>query len=70
MVSKISVSLFYIDICFPSSLNDGHSVDTQFCTHNLTLEDDQNNPSKYPKIIIAFHVLNHLINIIKMILRF
>ena len=46
------------------------AVDTQFCTHNLTLEDDQNNHSKYPKIIIVFHALNHSSHIIKMILKF
>ena len=35
-----SVSLFYIDIRFPSSVNEGHSVDTRFCTHDLIKEDD------------------------------
>ena len=40
-------------------------VDTQFCIHNLILKDDWNNHSKYPKIIIAFHVLNHSSHIIK-----
>ena len=35
-----SVSLFYIDIRFPSFVNEGHSVDTQFCTYNLVLEND------------------------------
>ena len=45
-------------------------VDTQFCTHNLTLRDDQNNHSKHSKIMIAFHSLSHSSHIIKMILRF
>ena len=45
-------------------------VDTQFCTHNLTLEVDQNNHSKYPKIMISFHALKHSSYNIKMILRF
>ena len=44
-------------------------VDTQFCIHNLILEDDGNDHSKYPKIIIAFHTLNCSSHIIKMILR-
>ena len=35
-----SVSLFYIDIRFPSSVNEGHSVDTRFCTHDLIKKDD------------------------------
>ena len=35
-----SVSMFYIDIHFPSTINEGHSVDTQFCTHDLIKEDD------------------------------
>ena len=34
------VSLFYIDIRFPSSVNEGHSVDTRFCDHDLIKEDD------------------------------
>ena len=45
-------------------------VDTQFCTHNLTFEDNQNNHSEYPKIMVAFHVSNHSPYIIKMILKF
>ena len=35
-----SVSLFYIDIRFPSFANEGHFVDAQFCTHDLIKEDD------------------------------
>ena len=35
-----SVSLFYIDIRFPSSVNEEHSIDTQFYTHDLIKEDD------------------------------
>ena len=62
------MSWFYIDIHFSSSVNEGHSIDTQFCTYNLTLEGEQNNHSKYPKIIITFHALNHSSHIIKMIL--
>ena len=46
------------------------NVNTQFRTHNLTLGDDQNNHSKYPKIMIAFHASSHSSHIIKMILRF
>ena len=64
------VSLFYIDIHFWSFVNEGHSVDTQFCTPNLTLGEDQNNHSKYPKIMIALHVSSDSSHIIKMILRF
>ena len=52
------------------TLHDVLSVNTQFYTHNLTLGDDQNNHSKYPKIVIAFHALSHSSHIIKMILRF
>ena len=40
-------------------------VDTQFCIYNLILEDDWNDLSKYPKIMIAFHALNHSSHIIK-----
>ena len=61
------MSLFYIDIHFSSSVNEGHSVNTQFCTHNLVMEDEQNDHFKYPKIITAFHALNHSLHIIKMI---
>ena len=35
-----SVSFFYIDILFAISANEGNFVVTQFCTHNLILEDD------------------------------
>ena len=38
-----SMSLFYIDICFSSFVNKGHSVDTQFCTHDLIKENDMND---------------------------
>ena len=46
------------------------TIDIRFCTHNLVLEDDQNDPFKYPKIIVASHALNHSLHILKMILRF
>ena len=39
MAAKISV-FFYIDIRFTSSVNEGYSIDTQFCTHNLIKKDD------------------------------
>ena len=48
-------------------------VDTQFFTHNLILEDGQNDHSytkKKKKIIVALHALNCPLHIIKMILRF
>ena len=49
-------------------------VDTQFCTHNLILEDGQNDHSytqkKKKKIIVALNALNCPLHIIKMILRF
>ena len=38
-----SVSLFYIDIHFPSSVNKGHSVDQRFCTYDFIKEDDWND---------------------------
>ena len=41
------------------------SVDTQFRTHNLTFRDEQNNHSKYPKVMIAFHAVRHSSHIIK-----
>ena len=44
-----SVSLLYIDIHFPSSVNEGHSIDTRFCTHNLIKENDQSNHPCTPK---------------------
>ena len=37
------MSLFYNDIRFSSSVNEGHSVDTQFCTHDLIKENDLND---------------------------
>ena len=37
------MSLFYIDIRFSSFVNEGHSVDTKFCTHNLIKENDLND---------------------------
>ena len=39
------MTFFYIDICYTSSINEGHFVDTQFCIHNLIKEDDWNNHS-------------------------
>ena len=33
-------------------------VDTQFPTHNLTLEGDPKNHSKYPKIMIFFFFIH------------
>ena len=50
-----SVSLFYIDICFPSSVNEGHSVDTRFCTYDLIKKNDLNNHPCTPKIMTALH---------------
>ena len=44
-----SVSLFYIDIHFSSSVNEGHFVDTKFCTHDLIKENDLNDQFMYPK---------------------
>ena len=40
-----SVSFVYIDICLASFVNEGHSIDTRFCTHNLILEDVQSDHS-------------------------
>ena len=37
------MSLFYIDIRFPSIINEGHSVDTRFCTHDLIKKNDWND---------------------------
>ena len=51
------MSLFYIDIRFPSSVNEGHSIDTQFCTHDLIKEDDWNDHLYTQKIVIALHAL-------------
>ena len=39
------MSLFYIDIHFASSVNEVHSVDTWFCTHDLIKEDDWSEQS-------------------------
>ena len=50
-----SVSLFYIDIRFSSSINEGHFVDTQFCTHDLIKENDLNDHPCTPKIMIALN---------------
>ena len=50
-----SASLFYIDICFLSSVNEGHFIDTQFCTHDLIKENDLNDHPCTPKIMIALH---------------
>ena len=35
------MSFSKIDIRFSISVNDKRFIDTQFCTHNLTLGDDQ-----------------------------
>ena len=64
------MSLSYIDIHFSSSANEGHSIDTQFCTHNLIKEYNWNDHPRTPKIMIALHALIHSLHIIKMILRF
>ena len=50
-----SVSLFYVDIHFPSSINEGHSIATQFCTHDLIKENDLNDHPCTLKIMIALH---------------
>ena len=50
-----SVSLFYIDIRFSSSINEGHFVDTQFCTHDLIKENNLNDHPCTPKIMIALN---------------
>ena len=50
-----SLSLFYIDICFSSSVNEGHSIDTQFCTHDYIKENDLNDHPYTPKLVIALH---------------
>ena len=55
------MSLFYIDIHFSSFVNEGHSIDTQFCTHNLIKENDLNDQFMYPKnhncinFVLALH---------------
>ena len=48
-----SVSLFCIDICFPSSVNEEHSVHTRFCTHDLIMVNDLNDHPCTLKIMIA-----------------
>ena len=56
-----SVSLFYVDIRFPSSVNEGYYVNTQFCTHDLIKKDDWSDhpctQKKKKKIILASHAL-------------
>ena len=56
-----SVSLFYIDICFPNSINEGHSADTRFCTHDLIKEDDQNDHPCTPKNHYCITFINSFI---------
>ena len=48
--------MFYIDIHLSSSINEGHSVDAQFCTHDLINENDLNDHPRTLKIMIALHV--------------
>ena len=50
-----SMSMFYIDIHFSSSINEGHSVDAQFCTHDLINENNLNDHPCTLKIMIALH---------------
>ena len=59
MAAKISV-FFYIDIRFTSSVNEGYSIDTQFCTHNLIKKDDQNDQS-YTQIHDCIACINSFI---------
>ena len=54
------MSLFYIDIRFSSSVNEGHSVGTQFRTHDLMKENDLNDHPCTSKIMIALHASNLL----------
>ena len=76
-----SVSLFYIDIRFPSSVSEGHSIDIRFCIHDLIKEDDwSDHPCTNQKkksflhhmhhVAFALHALIHSLHIIKMILIF
>ena len=51
-----SVCLFYIDICFSSSINEGHSIDTQFRTHDLMKEDDCSDHSCKKKKSFLHHM--------------
>ena len=64
------MSFFYIDILFSSSVNEGHSVNTQFCTHNLIKENDLNDQFMYPKnhnctpiiiINLFLHYMHHFV---------
>ena len=48
----------------------GGVVDIWFCTHDLIKENDWNDHSYTPKIMIALHALTCSLHIIKMILRF
>ena len=66
MISKLTI--FKKELSFKISFLKWFA-DTQFYTHNLILEDDWNDNSKYPKIIIALLALNHSSYNIKMILR-
>ena len=66
MISKLTI--FRKELSFKISFLK-RFADTQFCTHNLILEDDWNDNSKCPKIIIALLALNHSSYNIKMILR-
>ena len=47
--------MFYIDIHFSSSINEGHSVDAQFCTHDLINENNLNDHPCTLKIMITLH---------------
>ena len=55
------VSLFYINIRFASSVNEGHFVDTRFCTHNLISEDVLNDHSYTQKIQSFITCINSFI---------
>ena len=63
-----SVFSFYIDIHFSSSTNEGHSLDTQFCIHDLIKENDLNDQSMNPKnhncitcINLFLHYMHHFV---------
>ena len=56
-----SVSLFYIDIRFPSFVNEGYSIDTQFCTHDLINENDWNDHPCTPKNHYCITFINSFI---------
>ena len=64
------MSLFYINIRFPNFINEGHSINTRFCTHDLIEENDWNHHSYTLKMMIVSHALTCSLHIIKMILRF